>query len=1243
VNIMQPPDPDQVARDGDDGVRWLVVDEVLLPFTARSVVSLVAAAADSPFYRTSEYHLTLLWARMLRHPSAGTEAAGPEHLPLLLDAAERATSTPLNDPDRIPNDPRLNVRFLLRGYRWRLHPGDLDHPLLVLRRLEQTALALDDAVRQEMGFSLSDVLEVCLAHGHRMLEVLAPAWPDIPDIGRNPRQLDLAEVVAADRVLVVEPGSESARTDPVGAGLALAWMTTDAGDLTTRHRPNDPVLGRTLLVRSGGLYFGVPACEALRAAAAAAEELTKLVGDAGDPAVRLHAQTWNHATDLFERRLVNRRQDNPEPPPPQPMVEGPRFVAAIVSGVATDGLNGALAWGTRLLSSADALGPGPRERTASRLSPSGLPPVKLVVYGGPSCVVAQTVDGVVLVHVEELAEMVDEAGGDLGTVICFLEDLVHHDGYTSVAFVDLLDVWWAWREYGQLGDPAGTTPRQGLAIRPSASDLTWERAATWESVDGVLTEAGFAAEHFDWPYPRLDGDDGADLFWKASLPAMLVNIDPPIVLDTDLADAEAVGTTSDAVFAFADAMRLHLRLPRLAAHIRSADGRPLRLNLRWAPRGAFDAADALALGQIDHARRQILLVMAAELFDLFAVDSATAHQTVGEALSQALAQLRDAGPDEATSEEGAFRAGWEAAGVFTTATRQVESVPTAFRVDALPRSMTVRARAARRAFAAVRDSGAPDGVFTGETASQLCQRQLLPALQDALRTLVDRFDHTLVRMVAARVNDGHATEHRRNQQVAVALAGPWADNWAEFAADDEQRVQTHAMETLFEALLAEPPAGDITADELAIAEITALAHLLTVAAATHRGFTDGVHGLRLSVPQGVFSIGSMPSAIDEPDRVEIDVAAYQRAQRAARHFAQRHQPERDTDGDPAESQTVGLPGTRVEGNFRSVRGSLPDLLAGVDEGLRERWGTGFDGFNAVLGVAVDWPTGPTGICEIHRGELVEAVVDWAGHAVDRPEAEAAIERLSLVGDQLQEAGPLRFLDIEKREHRMALRPLVRVNGMLLLMPWRLFQTRQLLVAYLNQARLPYHRSHLPAESIDDLMNNYRKALNDELEEMAHRAVEATGLPCRANVNLKELKDAGIKDPRGEIDLIVADASTGRLWVCEVKNLTASFSSRTVRHQIRQFHRGRKGFVSTLLAKVDQVAENAMAIAALCGVDEQRDWRVVPLFVTRQVEPAAFAALPQVPFALVHQVADILTSPADPSPGAVSLHAKAADH
>ncbi|WCN79664.1 hypothetical protein [Micromonospora sp. LH3U1] len=1229
--------PTGARNDTGTQPRWALIDRALASFAGKSILVLIAAALDSPSCRPWEYHLTLLWGRALRRPPAGGIDAQPADLVRLVESALRAAPIRVPETSRTPNDPRRLVGFTLGSRRWRVHPGDFDHPVVLLRQLEQTARAVDETVTARMGFSLSDVLEVCLAHGDHIIEELAPAWQAGPEASAAAPRVGDADVSAVLRLVDAEPfGWIDQCSKPAAARRALTWLTRDRQHLRMRHIADEATLGPVLQVSAEHRHVGVPACLALSAAVAATRYLAEMVGDAGDAAVQLHARTWSHTVDLLSRRLVSRGGQTPEPAPVRPVIEGPRFRIAVVSGVSGAGLQGGIAWGEKLLSVDTATthniaqGPSGRSVTGER------PVAKVIVYGGPANVVAQMVGEAVVLHVEELAEMLAECGGDLTTVVCFLEDLVFHPGYTDVAFVDIFDVWRAWKEHGSIGPVTVGASRQGLAVAPATTDETWQRAASWEGVDAVLAGAGISAEHIDWPLARGDHGDGADLFYKPDSPAMLVNVNPPVVLEVDLNDAATLHTHPDTIVGFADSLRLHLRKPAISKHVCDETGRTLRLVLVWLPDTSFEHTDgALAFVRVDPNLRQIALVMAAGLLIMLADNPASAYALIGEGLERGLTAL--ATGDEASGfAPSAFRMAWRAAAPFMTVHRQVEALPLVARNDGLPRSAAVHARATRRAVTAILTRRTPDGVFLGPDALRMCEEFILPAVQESLHDLTCQFDRTVTLAVAARVNDAHATAYRSAQQLAVALTGPWAHNWHEIALTDDQYQQTHALETLLESLLAEPPVGSAVADELDVAEITALAHRLAVTAAVARGYTDRLHGLRLTISRGMFAVEPDRSDHDDVERVEIDLAAYTDHRRAARLIPAGSQPagaaDDHQDDDPGLLRN-SPPGHRYQGFFTPIHGRLPVKLQRVDDRLRDHWGTGLDGIRAVLGVAVDWATDASGVHAVSRAELVDAAAQWSELSV--AQIEAAVDLLTLSGDHLREAGPLRFLDIERRVHRLALRPLVDAEGQLWIMPWRLLDTQRLFDGYLHRSRLPFAHRDLPP-GVADMMSAYRQELNAQLEELVHGVVAATGLPCRTHVEVAELKGAGIPEPLGEVDLVVADPATGRLWVGEVKDPIAAFSTETLRNHVRKFYRGPKPYVPRLLAKAAQIREAARGVAVLVGGPDRARWRVVPILVTRDVEPAAFVAEPQVPFALPHQLLDILKAGVDPAPGPIPL-------
>ena len=79
--------------------------------------------------------------------------------------------------------------------------------------------------------------------------------------------------------------------------------------------------------------------------------------------------------------------------------------------------------------------------------------------------------------------------------------------------------------------------------------------------------------------------------------------------------------------------------------------------------------------------------------------------------------------------------------------------------------------------------------------------------------------------------------------------------------------------------------------------------------------------------------------------------------------------------------------------------------------------------------------------------------------------------------------------------------------------------------------------------------------------------------------------------------------------------------------------GRDGFINVLGAKSDAVANNPDAVLTLLNTPAgTQAWRVLPLMVTRRVEPAAFVVGIGVPFMVVNDLAALLSGTEDPVAG-----------
>ena len=58
---------------------------------------------------------------------------------------------------------------------------------------------------------------------------------------------------------------------------------------------------------------------------------------------------------------------------------------------------------------------------------------RLVVYGGPRTLGRELITDTLYLHVEELAEILADAGGDLTTVACWVLEMTEHPGADAVA------------------------------------------------------------------------------------------------------------------------------------------------------------------------------------------------------------------------------------------------------------------------------------------------------------------------------------------------------------------------------------------------------------------------------------------------------------------------------------------------------------------------------------------------------------------------------------------------------------------------------------------------------------------------------------------------------------------------------------------------------------------------------------------------------------------------------------------
>ncbi|WP_248965701.1 hypothetical protein [Sphaerisporangium perillae] len=458
--------------------RLKILDRALARFSSDSLLRLLGAALDSPGCARFHDHLLLAWTRVLRRPRRPGPATAAGDLSALLAAARRAAPGRGVMTEREPNDARARVRVGLEGEWWLVHPGELNHPLVFLRAVQATERAVDD---EQAGFTLTDVLELVLRHTHHTVAALAPAWPvSTGDQSEDEITCTLtdAEVTAAgalglDHLTPTGPHRER-------AAKALAYLTADACALPLRYTPGTPLLGPVLVVAAHGGRVPVPASVALDSLAAAAADLLAAVVTDPDAEMRLQLHTIERVAHLLDLTQA------PERPEPVCRIQSisHRLEFAVVAAFTHDGLSALLEQARADLAENAAPGAG-----------------RLVIYGGPRVLGPEVVTDTLCLHVEEFAEILADADGDLATVAWWVLEMTEHPEVEAVAYYDVFDAWAAWHREGMLLPPG--PPAEGVAlVSPYGRDVSWDRATAWARIDDVLADAGLPPS-LGWRTARL--------------------------------------------------------------------------------------------------------------------------------------------------------------------------------------------------------------------------------------------------------------------------------------------------------------------------------------------------------------------------------------------------------------------------------------------------------------------------------------------------------------------------------------------------------------------------------------------------------------------------------------------------------------------------------------------------------------------------------------------------------------------
>jgi hypothetical protein len=246
----------QAGRSPDGGL----LAARLRPFDPGSLWTMLRAAGASPGVTHRTPSLACLVASAIRGGGAGgRRPARPNDLGGLLDAARRAEPALATLEDHVPVDPTLDVRVRFEERLYRLFPGSIERPVAAVARAALAAGAVDEHLRQQLGFGIADYVRVALREADTTLAAVAPAWPARPDLRvGGPARLTAAELAAAAS-LPTQWALDGSGERVERERAALAWGTAPPDTIPFLLDDPNSSFGRHVGVRDGdGLVRALP-------------------------------------------------------------------------------------------------------------------------------------------------------------------------------------------------------------------------------------------------------------------------------------------------------------------------------------------------------------------------------------------------------------------------------------------------------------------------------------------------------------------------------------------------------------------------------------------------------------------------------------------------------------------------------------------------------------------------------------------------------------------------------------------------------------------------------------------------------------------------------------------------------------------------------------------------------------------------------------------------------------------------
>ena len=1169
--------------------------------TRRDLLALVEAASASPTANHRIPSLAVILDAVVRRTRHGPHHVTPSLLPDLVEAARAEGPWLTRYEDYEPCDPRLEVQVRWRGELFRQIPGISAHPVADIDLWEWLAEAIDPVLIPAIGYGLGDVVEVALRRMSYVASEMSRVWleGEMPDLDAPPRiraaELDAAIALAPLQDLI------AACSDPSRAMQAVVAHSVPPRRLG--YDPRMPVLfGAYIAIRDGpGQFQSVPAALLNVSVGEAAVQLA-------GKALTINGNVLESWRGLAVGKLCAFLEGTGQPvcglihleevPRVLPLLRyGPRQWIAMDVVAELDGcsLDDALA------ASRDALAQVVPGRT---LSTSGGPidiPDDATIAKAQAIAVPKLpghlgtrAGGPRPIPVQDLLHIARAAAKEPSDLWYYLAEL-GASTYPKIVALGEIGMWEAWRNNGKTLWRSGRH-LAGVFVADDGVEQEWAAAHSRLDVERSLLALDMpSARH----WPSIDIKDGAGSLSDHSKQRFCTVL-PWAIPMAITEDYTSLGRSAASLL-HNMASGMGFVLKRTSAAVVDALGvsgiKALRIDFCHDPH-----PDAPPL-EIDYSPPVLRVVWGLSLRDSLQKDHRFLQSRVGEVLAECLVP-------------GPHKEKFESAWADAPPAIGFGSVSRAQRRTELPAPIAIhqwhQTRRLKELSAHLLAEGVGAKTYAGQEAKRLLSETVYPWLIDRLQERLALHDRKeLLEFAVTQLEHLHCHQWRMEKDLSM-MTGFSEYNEANVRKLREKRRESFELSRvialLVDELMVSPSDGEKPVDSLAWADMLSLAELCLKSCLSSEMSHKGLGGLQLEI------LESRELVFTPEDSERADIASFQAAVAASDkplpipHLSSGTVPS-DESGNAPESIVRVIPSLEpVQTSLKDEHGFTLDALIGVFDAA-EKW--------EMLDTQVFAATSARKIAETAARVHGVASVD---------EYELAVTWLARTADDKATASEstirIEHWEIERRAERTDTRPFLQQGDTLYVLPWTASNAWKIMLGYLWDARLPWPEEMIGPKTARAL-ESIRQKRNRELERECAQAVAHPLLEVRSNVRPHKARALGIKKLSGEIDVLVIDQRSDRIWVIEVKDPHFPYSPRSMSNEIDKFHQP-GGHVDKLRRKIADIDQDASVMAAKMNLPSpNRQWEVRGLFVTRRTTPSAFAEGVDIDFCTIGETREVV--------------------